>query len=128
MRVDSLGGAAVHAGRRVARPAPPTRRFAAWILDSALVLSLLVIAQLTGAPDAIVIVLFIAAIAMAIANELVLVVRTGQSIGRRVFAVKVLDSNRMTPPGTWQVIWRNLVAGPGFGMAWHPISALPGLS
>jgi hypothetical protein len=125
--VAYVEGAATGTGRRVAHPAPLTRRFAAWILDQALVLLPVVVAQVAGAPDVIVVLLFIASIVIAIANSLVLVVRTGQSLGRRVFAVKVLDSNRMTPPGVWQVIWRDAVGGPGFGLPWRPISALPGL-
>lgn len=121
-----VGGAAISANKRAARPAPISRRFAAFVLDEVLVALPLIVAEVTRASNWTIALAFVASVVLSIANGVVLVVRSGQSVGRRVFALKVLDSNRMTPPGAWQVIWRNTLAGPGIGFAWHPISALPG--
>jgi uncharacterized RDD family membrane protein YckC len=124
--VSRIDVEATSASSRVAHSAPVLRRFAAWVLDTVLVCLPPIVAVVAHASDWVLLVALFSAVLISIANDVVLVVRSGQSVGRRIFAVMVLDSKRMTPPGVWQVLWRNLLAGPGVGYAWHPISAWSG--
>jgi RDD family len=113
---------------RVATAAPLWRRFVAWILDGLLALAPIGIALAisTSGPRSVFMGLgFAASLLVAIGNDIVLVARDGQSIGRRLLAIKVLDSHSMSPPLVWQVIWRNIVGGAGFGFAWQPLAFLP---
>ena len=68
-----------------------------------------------------------AAIAIAIANDVALVARSGQSVGRRWLGICVLDSHTMKPPHVGQVIVRNIVGGASFGIGLQPFAFLPGL-
>jgi uncharacterized RDD family membrane protein YckC len=121
----------VSAPRRAATAAPLTRRFVAWILDSAIVLIpaalALTIARHHG-PGLDVALLVVAAIVLAVINQLALVVRTGQSVGRRLFDIRVVDSTAMIPPRVGQVLWRNFIGGANVGILWHPIAALPNVA
>jgi uncharacterized RDD family membrane protein YckC len=80
-----------------------------------------------GPRTALVAIGVVAAFAIAIANDIALVARSGQSIGRRWLGICVLDSHTMLPPSVGQVIFRNFLAGAVFGIGWHPFAFLPGL-
>jgi uncharacterized RDD family membrane protein YckC len=79
-----------------------------------------------GPRRALVAIAFVAAIAIVIANDIALVARSGQSVGRRWLGICVLDSHTMLPPSVGQVIFRNVLGGAQFGLAWHPFSFWPG--
>ena len=114
---------------RVATAAPLWRRFVAWSLDGLLPLVPILIAAVpsTGHPRSLLMALGIGtALLIAITNSIVLVARDGQSIGRRLLAIKVLDSHSMSPPGVTQVIFRNIIGGASFGFGWHPFAFFPG--
>jgi uncharacterized RDD family membrane protein YckC len=115
---------------RVAAAAPLWRRFVACIIDGLLAmapLAVVVLATHDGVlRSALVALALVAALLIGIGNGIVLVVRSGQSLGRRWFGIQVLDSHRMVPPDVWQVILRNIVGGVGFGIGWHPFGFLPG--
>jgi hypothetical protein len=113
---------------RVATAAPLWRRFVAWILDGVLALVPIGIALVlsTGGPRSVFIGLGLAAsLLVAIANDIVLVVRDGQSVGRRLLAIRVLDSHSMSPPRLGQVILRNIIGGGAVGIGWQPVAFLP---
>lgn len=63
-----------------------------------------------------------------IVNSGVLVVRTGQSLGARKFAIQLVDSERGTPPNPGQIALRGAILFPPFGHSWHPFALLPSLS
>jgi uncharacterized RDD family membrane protein YckC len=113
---------------RIATAAPLWRRFVAWVLDGLLPLVPILVAATTsrGHPRSVLTALAIAtALLVAIANSIVLVARDGQSLGRRLLAIKVLDSHSMSPPSVPQVIFRNIIGGASFGLGWHPFAFLP---
>ena len=116
--------------RRVATAAPLWRRLVASIVDGLLALAPLAVVGLAtndgGLRSALVAIALLAALLIGIGNGIVLVARSGQSLGRRWLGIQVLDSHRMVPPDVWQVIWRNIVGGLGFGVGWHPFWFLPG--
>jgi len=70
---------------------------------------------------------FVALVAAAM-NDVALVVRSGQSTGRRLLGLRVVDSATMTPPRVGEVLWRNILAGANFGVVWHPVAALSALA
>ena len=113
---------------RAAAAAPLVRRFVAWLVDGALAgapIVLALVATAGGGPrTALVSLAVVAAIAIGITNDIVLVARSGQSVGRRWLGICVLDSHAMQPPAVGQVIVRNIVGGASFGIAWHPFANL----
>jgi uncharacterized RDD family membrane protein YckC len=62
----------------------------------------------------------IAVFAIYIVNEYVLVARTGQSLGKRLLAMRVVDSSTMRPPRVGQIMWRDIVMSGINGFGWHP--------
>jgi hypothetical protein len=81
-----------------------------------------------GLRDMLALFALIATIVIAIANDIVLVARTGQSIGRKLCGISVLDSGTMLPPLTAQAFLRG-VLGSGAGglvaVVWLPICFIP---
>jgi uncharacterized RDD family membrane protein YckC len=116
--------------RRVATKASLWRRFVAALVDGAISLLPILLALIVswaGGPDAVFALGFLGSLAIVIANDIALVARTGQSIGRRLLGVRVVDSSKMTPPNLGQVIFRTVLSGTGIGIAWRPIAAIPAL-
>jgi uncharacterized RDD family membrane protein YckC len=64
-------------------------------------------------------------LAISIVNSVVLVARTGQSLGKRRLAIRIVDRRTGQNPGVVQVIWREFLAGLHFGVAWHPVTGAP---
>jgi uncharacterized RDD family membrane protein YckC len=115
--------------RRIATKASLWRRFVAALVDSAISfvpILLALIVSWAGGP-AVFGLGFLGLIAIVIANDIALVARTGQSIGRRLLGVRVVDTSKMTPPNLGQVIFRSVLSGTGTGIAWRPIAAIPSL-
>lgn len=113
--------------RRVATKASLLRRFVAALVDGALSflpILLALIVSWAGGPELYALG-FLGLIAIVSANDIALVARTGQSIGRRLLGVRVVDISKMTPPKVGQVIFRTVLSGTGTGIAWRPIAALP---
>ena len=123
---DTSGVAPV---RAVATAASLARRFLAGLIDFALAtapITLAVILRLPlGAPPSAWIAVALASASIWIVNDLVVVARTGQSVGRRYLGIRVLDSHAMIPPTFGQVVFRNLVAEAAIGIAWHPFTSIP---
>ena len=115
--------------RHVATAASLWRRFFALLVDSAFaffpILCALAVSWVGGPRTALLVVGVLGSIAIAIANDIALVVRTGHSVGRRVFDIRVVDSSTMVPPSVGQVIFRNFIGGSVWGVVWHPIAAIP---
>ena len=132
MTLDGSPEAATPETRRVATASPLWRRFAAWIADWALAFSpvglVYVATDPGGLRDALELFALIATIVIAIANDIMLVARTGQSIGRKLCGIIVLDSRTMLPPLTEQAFLR-CVLGTGAGglvaALWLPICFIP---
>jgi uncharacterized RDD family membrane protein YckC len=131
MAVEDTLGAAPLDRRHVAASCSLSRRFIAWLLDSAILLSpvgtALALAPAAGSRGTLVLLALLCSLVIAIGNDWIFVVRTGQSIGRRILGVRVVDSATMMPARAGQVLLRSLVGGATVGIAWHPIAALPTL-
>jgi uncharacterized RDD family membrane protein YckC len=111
--------------RRVATAASLGRRLVAAAVDGAvdfaLVPLMIMLQRRSGFVAATAVALTVMAlIAIVIVNEFVLVARTGQSVGKRLLGIRVVDSSTMAPPRVGQIIWRNLVKGGVSGFGWHP--------
>lgn len=120
-------GLALVRERRIATKASLWRRFVAALADGAisfLPLLFALIVSWAGGPQLFALG-FLGLIAIVAANDIALVARTGQSIGRRLLGVRVVDSSKMTPPNLGQVIFRTVLSGTGTGVAWRPIAAIP---
>jgi uncharacterized RDD family membrane protein YckC len=116
--------AAKHERRRVASPAPLWRRFVGSVVDGALAFAPLAVVLAStsdgGVRTALTWVAVLVSIAIVIVNDIVLVARRGQSLGRRLFAIQVVDGHTMRPPGLLAVLVRGFVGTLQFGYAWHP--------
>ena len=110
--------------------ATPARRLLAVAVDAAIYAAAsaafaLVAAATDGFPHAVVtLAAVIALFAVFIGNEIVLVAGTGQSLGKRCTAIRVVDSRTGRLPFWQQVFWREVIRGAGFGYGWHPFAAL----
>jgi len=113
-------------GREVASAAALWCRLVAEVVDVCLDLCPLVLIVALGRTVGSVLA-SIGVIAIVVVNEFVLVVRRGQSVGKRWLAIQIVDSHTMTPPGGWQVAWRNFLKNVQiFGIGWHPFGGVPG--
>lgn len=121
--------------RAVAKAAPLHRRIAALVvdlgIDSSPILLLTAIGWFAdGALFGACVALFgIGAIAVVMINEYALVVSRGQSVGKRLLGIQVVDSHTMLPPHGWEVVWRNAAKSLfGGGFAWTPLAAASGFT
>ena len=131
MVVDQEPG--LESRRSVATPAPHRRRLVADVVDLGVDLSPVVVPAiaghwLSGALFAACLVLFgVGSIAVVAVNEFVLVASRGQSVGKRLLGIQVVDSHTMIPPRGWNVVWRNAAKCLfGVGFAWTPLATVPG--
>lgn len=107
----------------VATAAPLGRRCAAALCDGALILgSAALLAWMAGVWTALG-----AVVVVAVVNELVAVVRTGQSFGWWLTRLQLVDANSGHPPVLGQVLLRNVLLGAYFGLAWQPLPNVPNL-
>ena len=117
-------------GRLCRSAPPPPRRLAAGVVDvvvdwSPLLLVALLSRSIHGAVLAVLVVLGAAGVlAIVVVNEFVCVTRSGQSVGKRLLAIQVVDVHAMMPPDVGQLFWRNLLRSIQFGVVWHPFGTL----